>query len=101
MPIFSNRPVSSPVQPCVTRHWIVVKLVRMPDIKDRHDWWPARRTEPYGSESFSAEITDGHKDGSLNSGGTVRFDNIPAGTCAFLFNKFYKEIDEFFSKQLG
>jgi hypothetical protein len=72
----------------------------MPDPAQRHWWWPFRRVEAYGSEPFSAEITDGYKQGSLSSSGMVRFDNIPAGSCQFLFNKFYTEIDQFFSKQV-
>jgi hypothetical protein len=85
-----------------------VKLIRLPDKKPRNEltvknvpWWPARSVEAYSSESFSAEITDGHKDGSLNGAGMVRFDGIPAGSCRFLFTKFYDEIDQFFSKQLN
>lgn len=93
-------PIKKTTSECPTRHWIVVKVIRKPDKKQRHGWWPARRTEAYSSESFSAEITDGHKDGSLNSTGMVRFDNIPAGSCQFLFNKFFEEIDQFFKKQL-
>lgn len=77
-----------------------MKLIRLPDKKKRESWWPVRLVEAYSSESFSAEITNGHKDGSLNAAGMVRFDNIPAGGCQFLFNKFYDEIDQFFSKQL-
>ena len=96
----SKRAVSSPVQPCPTHHWIVVRLIRLPDKKQRDSWWPIRRHEAYASESFSAEITDGHKDGKLDGNGSVSYDNIPAGSCQFLFNQFYDEIDQFFKKEL-
>jgi len=67
----------------------------------RESWWPSRRGEAYGSEPFSAVLTDGHRDGSLDAAGMVRFDDIPAGSCEFLFNKFYDEIDKYFNDQLG
>jgi hypothetical protein len=95
-----NRPVSKPVEPCAPKYGIRIQLIRLPDVGERPTYWPTTTTGPYASERYSAEITDGHHDGSLDGQGSVRFDNIPSGSCSIRFPDFYVEIERYFDQQL-
>lgn len=97
---FSNAPVSSPVVACDV-HWISMRLIRQPDVQLRPDWWPAWDDVPYKSEQYKAQITNGPTAGNLDGDGFVKFWSIPAGTCQFVFPNFYKEIEDYFAKQLS
>jgi hypothetical protein len=97
---FSNKPVGKPVNSCVV-HWIKVSLVRQPDLKARPAWWPPQKGLPYNSEPYDADTTQGKKNGSLDGQGSVKFNNIPAGTCQFQFKKFHEKIKQHFKEQLS
>jgi hypothetical protein len=77
-------------------------LVRQPDLESRPDWWPAAQSGPYTSEQYSASLTDGPREGSLDGDGAVDAQNIPAGSCEFQATKdFYDEIEQYFDSQLN
>jgi hypothetical protein len=99
-PLPSERKPGSPVEPCPKTHWIQVELLRNSVGGQRPSWWPPKQQPPYAKEPFSAEITDGHKEGALNGQGSVRYDGIPCGTCTFKFKVFYKEIEDYIAAQL-
>jgi hypothetical protein len=83
-------------------HWIEVKLTAQPDLSPRPDYWPAKEGGScYAAERFTATITHGPDDGSLDGQGTVRYDDIPAGSCQIRFHKFHEEIQRFFDEQLS
>ena len=96
---FSNTLLHKPIAPC-DLHWISVQLIRHPDLQARPAWWPRPQKPPYNSEPYKANTTKGEKVDSLNGYGIARYDNIPAGTCQFRFNRFYEKIDQFFRDQL-
>jgi hypothetical protein len=101
---FSSSPVDSPVAACggPTIHWITVRLLRLPDLKQRDSWWPVAPSGPYAGVKFNAQITDGPHAGVLDPQGTATFNEIPAGTCSFKVDKsFYQDIEQFFDAQLG
>lgn len=97
---FNNKPAGVPVKACVV-HWIKVSLVRHPDLNARPKWWPRARPLPYASEPYDADTTQGKKSGSLDGRGSVKFNNIPAGTCQFQFKKFHEKIEQYFKEKLG
>ena len=76
------------------KHRVALRLVPLPVAKapSAYPWWPAR-ARSYGDAAFSAEITDGHHDGTLDGRGCVSFEDIPAGTCSFSFPEFYDDIE--------
>jgi len=45
-------------------------------------------------------LTDGHKEGALNAGGSARCEGIAAGTCTFHFKDFYQPVEQFFDQAL-
>lgn len=97
---FSNAPVTSPVAACDV-HWVSMRLIRQPDVQLRPDWWPPLDQAPYKTEQYKAQITNGPTAGNLDDDGFVKFSGIPAGSCQFVFANFYKEIEDYFSKQLS
>jgi hypothetical protein len=96
---FSNTPLGQPIAGC-DLHWISVQLIRHPDLTVRPAWWPPPQLPPYDSEPYKANTTKGKDVGSLNGYGSARYDNIPAGTCQFHFDRFYEKIDQFFREKL-
>ena len=87
-----NNNVQGPVQDC-NQHWIQVALLKKPEPQARPKWWPKKDAPPYPSEPYSAEITDGHKTGSLDKKGISKYTGIPAGQCTYQFTVFYKALE--------
>lgn len=93
-------PVGQPVAACKELFWIVIRLARQPYlkrppyVKKPGDWWSTEPSQPYSYEQFSAEITDGHKDAETDGDGSVRYDDIPSGSCSVHFKPFYQDIEE-------
>jgi hypothetical protein len=88
-----QRDVGHTVGNCPGKHWISLKLEPAADGAPRasYSWWPA--TAPgYTDVPYTAEITDGFREGKLGAEGTVRFDGIPCGTCQFVFDEFYEDV---------
>jgi hypothetical protein len=82
-------------------HWIKVRLVPEPDLSARPDYWRAKPVgESYPREEFSAKITDGPKEESLDGDGRIEYQGIPAGTCSFRFDEFFDAIEDYFEKEL-
>ncbi len=94
----TERPVSSAVQPCPLKHWIRIQVVPRPDLKQRPAYWAPVGSNPYVTEAFTAQITDGHHDGELDGGASVRFDRIPAGSCQVTLQEFFKPVKELFNQ---
>jgi len=97
---FGNGPVVQPAPACPhpLLHWISISLLILPDNKPP-SWWP--RETGSSEEQYTAKITNGNKAGKIDLGGSVRFDQIPAGTCQFQVSKeFYSKIEKFFKSEL-
>lgn len=92
--------VGQPVATCKELFWITIRLVREdylkkppPFMKKPGDWWLPEPARGYSSEQFSAEITDGHKDGETDGQGYVEYDDIPSGSCSIQYKPFYLDIE--------
>jgi len=57
------------------------------------------RLTGYGSEPYDADLTKGWVEGELGADGAARYDDIPAGTCAFRFGAFYKDIAKYLEER--
>lgn len=88
-------PPVPPTDPSVL-HWIELELLKLPDDQPRPKYWAPRPSAPYAGERYAAEITDGHKDGSLDSKGDSKYKGIPqgSGVCEYQFKLFYKDIED-------
>src|SRR5262249_8380837 len=76
-----------------TKHWIHIRLVKLPDQSKRPHWWPVEGKQTYPNEPFVADITDGRKVAALSGSAETRYDGIPAGACSIKFNAFYAAIE--------
>ena len=76
------------------QYHIAIMLVPLPTASVHSDtpWWPPGKRS-YTDLPFSADITDGHHDGTLDGAGVVAFDGIPEGTCSISFPQFYDDIE--------
>lgn len=96
-PPVKDRPVGDIVEKCPLQdHSIRVDLVELTDLQPRPVWWWPKDPGgfPYPYEPYSAEITDGHKDSSLDVGGSTRYDCIPAGSCSIQFKQFLQTVQQ-------
>jgi hypothetical protein len=99
----ANDPVGQPTATCKLLHWISVRLLKLPYLKEQPDWWrPSglagwfyRESKVYPSEPFQADLTDGAHDGQTGSDGSAEYTDIPYGNCNFKFNSFYVDIEKF------
>jgi hypothetical protein len=96
-----ERRVADPVQPCPNKHWIRVCVMPRPDSRPRPIYWASLASNPYASEVFAAQLTDGQRSGSLDGSGSVHFDGIPAGSCQLKMEKFFKAITDYFDTELA
>ena len=81
--------------------WISVSL-RRNQRKMQPEWWPGETSLPLNDESFSVELTDGSiGTGKLDSRGSVRFNNIPPGSCTFSITAFYEALEDWMIKTVG
>ena len=93
-PPSGNSPAGNPVQPCPQNHWIRIKLVRLPDLEERPEWWtPGGTGDPYASEPCTVELTNGTETGALDGQGATEHNPLPAGVCAIHFTRFYKLLE--------
>lgn len=77
---------------------IAFHLLRLP-WQDPPKWWPAENKDPYSSEKYKAQLTDGPRSGSLDGGGGAQFDQIPPGSCDFQVDtQFYKKVEDYLNK---
>jgi len=80
-------------KPRPKNHRFALKLMPLPDLKPRsaYSWWPPRPPD-YANIPYSADITDGHHDGSLDGDGRMKFEGIPGGSCGVSFATFYDDV---------
>ena len=74
-------------------HWIEIRVIALPDVYPRNIWWPRDRKVTYANEPFTAEITDGHRDGALDHDGCASYYQIPGGTCSLRFTELFHRIE--------
>jgi hypothetical protein len=91
----NERPISSPVQPCPSKHWIDVRLRFRPEAKARPVGWPVERLPGYRHTNVSvtaAGVAPPLR--TLDDDGRVRVDDIPAGSAQVVFYDLLAKAEE-------
>ncbi|WNG56718.1 hypothetical protein F0U59_19625 [Archangium gephyra] len=96
----SNRAVDDPVLPCTIKHWLIIRLSARPNLEARAQGGEVDRQPGYAGEKYTASGACGNKEGALDGGASLRFQNIKAGHCTIVFKDFYEDIEAFFKEQL-
>lgn len=81
-----------PKAPTEVLHPIKLHLMPLPLVKPPA-WWPQAAAKPYAAEPFGATLTNASKQGTLDGDGRVGYEQLPPGSCEFVFKDFYKKIE--------